>query len=168
MATPGDMPEEAPPDAEGGASPAASVHGSCVRVGEAGVLIRGPSGAGKSRLAFALILAGRTGMIAPTTLVSDDRVLLRTHAGALVASAPPEIAGLIEVRGAGIRRIEAGEEAVVALVVDLGAADGARLPEPESTQITLRGVIVPRLPVAPGMDPAPLVIALLTTQDGTS
>ncbi len=50
----------------------ASIHGSCVAVGETGVLIRGPSGAGKSGLAFALILAGRSGAIrrcasSPTT-----------------------------------------------------------------------------------------------------
>ena len=41
----------------------ASVHASAVLVGDRAVLIRGPSGAGKSRLAFDLILAGRSGQI---------------------------------------------------------------------------------------------------------
>ena len=38
-----------------------SVHASAVKVGDLAVLIRGPSGAGKSRLAFDLIMAGRSG-----------------------------------------------------------------------------------------------------------
>ena len=43
----------------------ATVHASAVKIGESAVLIRGPSGSGKSRLAFDLILAGRTGQIPP-------------------------------------------------------------------------------------------------------
>ena len=54
----------------------ASVHASAVLVGHHAVLIRGPSGAGKSRLAFDLILAGRTGQLPPAVLVGDDRILL--------------------------------------------------------------------------------------------
>ena len=41
-----------------------SVHASAVLVGDRAVLIRGPSGSGKSRLAFDLILAGRSRPIA--------------------------------------------------------------------------------------------------------
>jgi excinuclease UvrABC ATPase subunit len=44
------------------------VHASAVKVGSRAVLIRGPSGAGKSRLAFDLILAGRSGQLPPTTV----------------------------------------------------------------------------------------------------
>ena len=44
---------------------APSVHASAVPVGDRAVLIRGPSGSGKSRLAFDLILAGRSGQIPP-------------------------------------------------------------------------------------------------------
>ena len=54
------------------------VHASAVQVGDRAVLIRGPSGAGKSRLAFDLILAGRSGQIPPAMLVGDDRVHLDT------------------------------------------------------------------------------------------
>ena len=42
-----------------------TVHASAVLVGDRAVLIRGPSGSGKSRLAFDLILAGRSGQIPP-------------------------------------------------------------------------------------------------------
>ena len=55
-----------------------SVHASAVLVGNRAVLIRGPSGAGKSRLAFDLILAGRSGQLPAAILVGDDRVYLDT------------------------------------------------------------------------------------------
>src|SRR3954451_15078489 len=96
----------------------ASIHASAVKVGDQAVLIRGPSGAGKSRLAFELVLAGRTGQILPAILVGDDRVRLDTSAGNLIVRPARELAGLIEIRGLGIRRIEHVSEAVIGLVVD--------------------------------------------------
>ncbi|MGY3362652.1 serine kinase of HPr protein (carbohydrate metabolism regulator) [Bradyrhizobium sp. GM0.4] len=51
-----------------------SVHASAVKVGDLAVLIRGPSGSGKSRLAFDLIMAGRSGVLETAVLVGDDRV----------------------------------------------------------------------------------------------
>lgn len=145
----------------------ASIHASCVAVGETGVLIRGPSGAGKSELAFALILAGRTGAIPPTTLVADDRVNVAVRDGRLVASAPDTIAGLIEVRGLGIRRLPHVDEAVIGLVIDLAVPEGARLPQPEALRTGIDGVIVPRLPIAPGADAVLPAIAALTTPDAS-
>src|ERR1700749_110609 len=100
-----------------------SVHATAVQVGDRAVLIRGPSGAGKSRLAFDLIQAGRSGQIPPAVLVGDDRVYLQTIAGRLVARPARELAGLIEIRGLGMRRCDFAEEAIVGLVVDLSAAD---------------------------------------------
>ncbi len=84
----------------------ASVHASAVLVGDRAVLIRGPSGAGKSRLAFDLILAGRAGQLPPAVLVGDDRVHLDTVAGQLWVRPARELAGLIEVRGLGIRHCD--------------------------------------------------------------
>ena len=112
-----------------------SVHASAVLVGTHAVLIRGPSGAGKSRLAFDLILAGRTGQIPPAVLVGDDRVHLWASGGRLMVGPVPQLAGLIEVRGLGIRRCEFAKEAILDLVVDLGASDAERLPPPEPTAI---------------------------------
>ncbi len=83
-----------------------SVHASAVRVGDRAVLIRGPSGAGKSRLAFDLILAGRSGQLPPAVLVGDDRVHLDTVAEQLWVRPARELAGLIEIRGLGIRRCD--------------------------------------------------------------
>jgi HPr kinase/phosphorylase len=84
----------------------ASVHASAVLAGDRAVLIRGPSGAGKSRLAFDLILAGRSGQIPSASLVGDDRVHLESRQGQLVVRPARALAGLIEVRGLGIRRCD--------------------------------------------------------------
>jgi HPr kinase/phosphorylase len=140
-----------------------SVHASAVLVGNRAVLIRGQSGAGKSRLAFDLILAGRAGQIPPAMLVGDDRVRLQANEGQLVVRPAHELAGLIEIRGLGIRRCEFVGEAIVGLVVDLSAADAERLPPPEALLADIYGATIPRIPVGSGQLPLPLVVAALTT-----
>jgi HPr kinase/phosphorylase len=145
----------------------ASVHASAVLVGNRAVLIRGPSGAGKSRLAFDLILAGRSGQIPEAVLIGDDRVHLDTGDGQIVVRPARELAGLIEIRGLGIRRCDFAEAAVVGLVVDLCAADAERLPGPETLLVRVSGVKIPRIPVGKGYAPLPLVVAALTTTDGS-
>jgi HPr kinase/phosphorylase len=143
-----------------------TVHASAVKVGERAVLIRGPSGSGKSRLAFDLILAGRSGQLPPSVLVGDDRVLLDTAGGELLVSVVKELAGLIEVRGLGVRRCDFVAEAKVGLVIDLAAGDAERMPPPEALQISIFGVTIPRIPIGSGFSPLPLVVAALTTAHG--
>jgi HPr kinase/phosphorylase len=146
----------------------ASVHASAVLVGRRAVLIRGASGAGKSRLAFDLILAGRSGQIPPTVLVGDDRVHLEASGGQIVVRPSRELAGLIEIRGLGIRRCDFAEEAIVELVVDLSAPDAERLPPPEALQTHVYGVMLPRIPVGFGYAALPLVVAALTMTASSS
>ncbi len=147
---------------------AASIHASAVLVGERAVLIRGSSGSGKSRLAFDLIMAGRAGQIAPARLVGDDRVHVWQHGGELMVRPAPALAGLIEIRGLGIRRCDFAAEAPVGLVVDLDAADAARLPPPESLEVRVSGILIPRIPVKAGFSGLPLVIAALTMTANSS
>ena len=146
---------------------AASVHASAVLVGDRAVLIRGPSGAGKSRLAFELILAGRSGQIPAAVLVGDDRVHLLACDGQLLAQPAPQLAGLIEIRGLGIRRCDFIAQAVVGLVVDLAAVDAERLPPPEALQTSIQGVKIPRIPIGSGSTALPVIVAALTTTEGT-
>jgi HPr kinase/phosphorylase len=147
---------------------AASVHASAVNVGNRAVLIRGPSGSGKSRLAFDLIMAGRAGQIPHAVLVGDDRVHLDTADEKIVVRPVRELAGLLEIRGLGIRRCDFVEEAIVGLVVDLSAADAERLPPPQALLTRLHGVLIPRIPVGAGFSAFPLVVAALTMTANSS
>jgi HPr kinase/phosphorylase len=139
----------------------ATVHASAVLVGARAVLIRGPSGAGKSRLTLELIGAARTGRVRFARLVGDDRVHLEAVGGRLLVHPADALVGLIEVRGAGLQRLDYEPRAVVGLVVDLDAADAERLPE--KTRVEIDGVDLPRLAVAPGAAALPGVLALLTS-----
>ena len=139
----------------------ASVHASAVLVGARAVLIRGPSGSGKSRLAFALILAAENGALPFARLVADDRALLEARNGMVLVRPPRDLAGLIEVRGLGIRRVPFEPVAAVGLVADLGTA-GERLPSSGATAL-LEGVLLPRLAVPRQGDPLALLMAALRT-----
>jgi serine kinase of HPr protein (carbohydrate metabolism regulator) len=143
-----------------------TIHGSAVLVGDRAVLIRGPSGAGKSRLAFDLILAGRSGQNPAATLVGDDRLCLVPTHGCLLVRPHPELEGLLEIRGLGIRRFAFVVEAPVGLVIDLNAPDAERLPPQKALQTTISGVELARIPVAAGFSPLPMTIAALTTIPG--
>jgi len=135
-----------------------------VLVGPRALLIRGPSGAGKSRLAFALIQAGTNGGLPFARLVGDDRVHIEAIHGRLLVRPAETLAGLIEIRGLGLRRLPYEPVAVAGLVIDLQAPEGERLPEP-TTVTSLAGVTVPRLCAAPGADALGMLIAALRTAD---
>jgi HPr kinase/phosphorylase len=140
---------------------ASTIHASAVLVGTRGLLIRGDSGAGKSQLVLQLISAATQGRLAFARLVADDRVFVTPTHGRLVARAPRELAGLLEIRGLGIRRLPYEPLAVIRLVVDLAAA-AERMPPTAATETEIEGVRLPRLAVAPGEDPFSLVLASLT------
>jgi hypothetical protein len=98
-----------------------NIHATCVRLGRHGVLLLGKSGAGKSDLALRLIGRG-------AELVSDDRCDLSIERNRLVARAPRTIAGLLEVHGVGIVRLDHVPFAAIALAVDLSSRV-ERMPE---------------------------------------
>jgi serine kinase of HPr protein (carbohydrate metabolism regulator) len=138
-----------------------TIHASAVLVGPRAVLIRGPSGCGKSRLAFALI---QTSALPFARLVGDDRVHVEAAYGRLLVRPAATLAGLIEIRGLGLRRLPYESVAAVGLVVDLDAPEAERLPE-STTAATLAGLTIPRLCAAPGADALGMLIAALRTPD---
>lgn len=142
---------------------APSIHASAVLVGARALLIRGVAGSGKSSLAFALIRCAEPAAFA--RLVGDDRVHLEAAHGRLLVRPADALQGLIEIRGLGIRALPFESAAVVGLVVDLAAADAARLPPPGTAATEVAGIPLPRLAVAPGIDPMPLIYAALRTSD---
>ena len=142
--------------------PATTVHASAVLAGARAVLIRGPSGAGKSRLALRLIEAAQAGTLRFARLVGDDRVYLEAVHGRLLVRPAEALAGLIEIRGLGIRQLPYEPCAVVGLVVDLAADNAERLPQTDGQYAVIGGVTLPRLAVAAGQEGLPGVLALLT------
>ncbi len=140
-----------------------TIHASAVLVGAKAVLIRGPSGSGKSRLAFDLIEAAARGALPFARLVADDRAYVEARDGRLLVRPAPQLAGLIEIRGLGIRRLVFEPVATVGLVIDLGDPNSMRIPANADRETTLEGVLIPRLSVAPGVDALPLVLAALRT-----
>lgn len=101
------------------------LHATCVSVDGQGVLILGKSGAGKTELALTLIERGKI-FGRNVQLVADDRTLLNAENQRLVASAPPALAGGIEIRGAGLFKIQYCMSVPLALVVQLVSPDQAQ------------------------------------------
>ena len=111
------------------------IHATTIYIDGSGVLLSGPSGSGKSDLALRLIDGG-------ARLVADDRTDLALADGRLVASAPWEIAGRMEVRGLGVLEKDAVPQTVLTLVVELVDPENVeRVPKDVTT--TLLGVDVP-------------------------
>jgi len=140
-----------------------SIHASAVLVGAHAVLIQGPSGSGKSRLALTLLHAAAQGVIAFARLVADDRVHVEAKHGRLLVRPAEALAGLIEIRGLGIRRVPYEPLAVVGLVVELGQPAAERLPDPARMQAEIAGITLRRLAVAVGSEPLALLLAELQT-----
>jgi serine kinase of HPr protein (carbohydrate metabolism regulator) len=140
-----------------------TIHASAVLVGARAVLIQGPSGSGKSRLALTLLQAADSGALRFARLVGDDRVHVEAAHGRLLVRPAATLAGRIEVRGRGIRRMAHEPLAVIGLVVELGLTQAERLPEPNQREAVLADVRLPRLAIAAGIDPFPLVLAYLQT-----
>ena len=145
------------------AADTATIHASAVLIGARAALIRGPSGSGKSRLALALLQGADTGLVPFARLVADDRAHIEVHHGRLIVRPAPVLAGLLEVRGLGLRRLPYEPMAVLGLVIDLEAPDAARLPPPEAREATIDGIKIPRLAIAASVDPLPPLYGLLRT-----
>ena len=126
------------------------VHGTCVALGPHGALLRGGSGSGKSDLALRFLALEAEQDLQPR-LVADDQVWVEAKGdGSLVASAPPTLAGKIEVRGLGIVEVPHREAARLALAVDLVLPQEVpRMPPDPFDRITLLGVAIPVVKLAP-------------------
>jgi serine kinase of HPr protein (carbohydrate metabolism regulator) len=136
---------------------AETVHASTVAADGRAVVIMGPSGAGKSDLALRLLDRG-------FTLVSDDQTLLKRNDDRLVASAPANIAGKLEIRGIGIVDMETVTNIPVALLVDL-TSEIMRLPD-ENRHRPILGVSIPLISIDAMTASAPSQVALALDRVG--
>lgn len=144
------------------------VHATALALGGKAVLIRGPSGAGKSDLALRCISAPRLPHLpSRAELVADDQVEIRRMGNGIEVSAPPAIAGKLEVRGLGVLDLPYRASARLVLVVDLVAPDDVpRYPLEEITTIFL-GQAVPTLRLTPfeASAPAKVMLAVAAARD---
>lgn len=113
-----------------------NLHATCVALNGRGMLILGASGSGKSGLALTLMAMG-------ASLVADDQVILCLQGGALIATAPSQIAGLIEARSLGLLNASPCGPVKVVCAVDLDQVEPDRLPYPH--EITYLGRSLPLL-----------------------
>lgn len=95
---------------------AVNVHGTAIVIGTRGLIFIGPSGTGKTAAALHCIgQARRRGLFA--ALVSDDQVLLDPAGQMIVARAPATIAGIAEIRGAGVVDVPSIDRAILSHVI---------------------------------------------------
>lgn len=136
---------------------AETLHASTVAKDGRAVLITGPSGSGKSDLALRLLDRG-------FTLVSDDQTVVKKHGDRLLATAPPTIAGKMEVRGLGILDMEQVDNLPVALMVEL-TSDIQRIPD-DSRERPILGVALPIVTIDAMTASAPSKVALALDRMG--
>jgi serine kinase of HPr protein (carbohydrate metabolism regulator) len=134
-----------------------TLHASTVAIDGRAVLIMGPSGSGKSDLALRLLDRG-------FSLVSDDQTIVRRDGDRLIASAPSQIAGKLEVRGLGIVEMPTEPEAPVSLIIEL-TGDIQRLPD-EDRELRVLGVPVPLFTVDAMTASAPAKVAVALDRFG--
>ena len=128
-----------------------TLHASTVALDGRAVLICGPSGSGKSDLALQLLDRG-------FILVSDDQTIVRRDNGRLLAAAPPNIRGKLEIRGIGIVDMETADDLPVALFVEL-TSEIQRLPDDSRERLVL-DLAIPLISVDAMTASAPAKVAL--------
>jgi serine kinase of HPr protein (carbohydrate metabolism regulator) len=136
---------------------AETLHASTVAVDGRAVLISGPSGSGKSDLALRLLDRG-------FTLVSDDQTIVRRDGDRLIATAPPTIAGKLEIRGIGIVEIDRADNVPIALLVEL-TSDIQRLPD-DARERPILGIPLPLISIDAMTASAPSKVALALDRMG--
>ena len=101
-----------------------NIHASCVYIKNKGILFLGDSGSGKSDISLRLIADYKA------TLIGDDRIDIIAKGNNIIASAPKNLSGLLEVRGIGIIKVKTKKKNKIDIAVFLTQDKIERMPEP--------------------------------------
>jgi len=134
------------------------LHATAVARRGRGCVLLGAAGSGKTSLALQMIALG-------AELIADDRVAVR-HAASGPVLGPvlgpvPHLAGLIEIRGAGMLKLPShAEDVPLWLAADLDSTASERMPP--RREIELAGIAVPVLACGGWSGAAAALTAILT------
>lgn len=120
------------------------IQATAVEIDGRAVIFEGPPGSGKSTLALSLIDRG-------ATLIGDDGVTLERENDRVLASPPPNIAGLLEIRGVGLVEFPTTARVPLALILTLVEEGHAERLPGMLVDRELFDLAVPVLPFLPGM-----------------
>ncbi len=131
-----------------------NIHATAIKINNKGVLFLGKSGSGKSDLSLRMIIEHNAKIIA------DDRVIVKNIKEKLIASAPTNLKGLIEIRGIGIINLDYVSQSKIDLVVNLISDKIERLPE--NRYYSIENLMLPLIELNPfeASAPAKLLAAL--------
>lgn len=123
------------------------VHATAILIGTTGLVLVGPSGSGKSAMALALLAtAGRLRHFCG--LIGDDQIFIEKVGDAIIAHGPPNISGLIEIRGSGIGHCRPIGKAALTLAISPIRVDASNRIPAENLRATLsQGIDLPLLPI---------------------
>lgn len=116
---------------------------SAVEIDGRAMLFEGPPGSGKSSLALSLIDRG-------AKLIGDDGVSLEVVGDHLLASPPPNIAGMLEIRGVGLVTFPTATGIPVSLILSLVEEGHAERLPGMLVERDIMGIKIPVLPFVPG------------------
>ena len=123
------------------------IQAAAVEIDGRAIVFQGPPGSGKSSLALSLIDRG-------ATLIGDDGATLTRDGEKVIVSPPPNIAGLLEIRGVGIVEMPTSSGAPLALILSLVEEGHAERHPTMLVEREFHGLPFPVLPFVPG-DKAP-------------
>ena len=135
------------------------LHASAFAYRGVGCLLMGAAGAGKSTVIAQAMLHG-------AMLIADDHVLLSAQSGQLQAVAPPELSGILELRGLGIIQAVSHGAHPIHLAVELVAGEVERLPPAKTIEFLDISLPLLQLPTAPRTPVASLLLYLQAMQEG--
>ena len=143
-----------------------AIHATALVIREKGILVRGASGSGKSALALCLFeLARQRRWFA--ALIGDDRVIIRSEYGRLIAQGVRNIEGMIERRGQGIVKVDATIDAVIHFAVDLApfGEEMRRIACAEAPVADIAGVTLPLFALSAGISSMERAFAVIDEID---